>query len=220
MKICRKSWLLLAVGCALLPAMLSAAERGTRLKPGEFNPDDETVELFSAMEADQLEVKFIPKDDTVGRLIIKNKTNRPLNVQLPDAFAVMPILAQPGLGGGGGGQAGGGGLGGGGLGGGGLGGGGGGAGGGCFNIKAEKVDDLKVPIVCLEHGKPEPRPAIPYEIRPLDAFSQDPVLYQLMKLFGTGQINRRPITPMKLHAGTRDLAAAIVDQSHDGLGRD
>ena len=52
-----------------------------------------------------------------------------------------------------------------GMGGGGMGGGGGG---GFFNIPAEKVGQFKVQTVCLEHGKKDPRPAIPYEIKPIE----------------------------------------------------
>ncbi len=113
------------------------------------------VELFAAMEAGEVDVKLIPKDAKGGNLLITNKTDKPLKIALPEAFAGVPILAQfggggfggggggfgggggglggggQGFGGGGGGQGLGGGLGGGGgFGGGGIGGGGGGFGGG------------------------------------------------------------------------------------------
>ncbi|MCL6504416.1 MAG: hypothetical protein K6T86_17175, partial [Pirellulales bacterium] len=70
-----------------------------KLRPGQYNPEHATVELFTAMEAGDIEVKFIPKDDTQANVIIKNKTKQPLNVRLPQAFAAVPALAQMGMGG-------------------------------------------------------------------------------------------------------------------------
>jgi hypothetical protein len=114
--------LALGVGAA------NAAERkGPRLKAGEFNPEHEAVEMFAAAESGQIKVRYIPKDETQGRIMIENLTDKPLNVELPAAFAAVPVLAQFG----GGGQ-GGGGIGGGQQGGGNQGGGGGGIGGGGF----------------------------------------------------------------------------------------
>lgn len=186
------------VALVLIPVVLSAAERRSRrVEPGEFNPEHKTVELFGAMEAGQLEVKFIPKSSLEANLLIENKTSEPLNIKLPKAFAGVPVLAQFGGGGGFGGQRGGG-FGGGGGGqsvGGGFGGGGGGiggggfGGGGQFNVPAERVGKLEVPCVCLEHGKPEPRPAMEYEIKPIEEFTKDPAVAELLKMFGKGQLN-------------------------------
>lgn len=94
------------------------------------------VEMFSAMDAGTIEVELIPKDATQANIFVTNNSDEPLAVEMPAAFAGVPVLAQFGGGrGGGGGGFGGGGRGGGGQGGGqgGLGGGqgiGGGAGGG------------------------------------------------------------------------------------------
>ena len=53
-----------------------------------------SVELFAAMQAKEIDVKFIPKDDHEARVIIKNNTKQPLTVRLPEAFAGVPVLAQ------------------------------------------------------------------------------------------------------------------------------
>jgi hypothetical protein len=93
--------------------------------------------------------------------------------------------------GGGGAQAAGGGAGGG-LGGGGLGGGGAaGGGGGFFSIPPEKVVRLPFNSVCLEHGKPTPRPRMDYVIRPVDEFSQDPLLRELLVMISTGRVSQK-----------------------------
>ena len=92
---------------ALLPVDASAAKRARvpKPKPGEFNPQHETVELFQAMKDKTLDVKIVMNDQAGGKVIIKNNTKKPLNIQLPEAFATVPVLAQIG-GGGGGGQGG------------------------------------------------------------------------------------------------------------------
>jgi len=94
----------------------------------------EPVEMFHAIEEGQIEVRLIPKDSTKCTIKVENKSDKPLAIEMPEAFVGVPVLGQfgGGLGGGGlgGGGFGGGGLGGGGLGGGGFGGGGFGGGGG------------------------------------------------------------------------------------------
>jgi len=169
--------LMLVLGASQLPAQAVPAPAGTQ------------VEFFKALADKQIEAKFIPQNIQEARLFITNKTKQPLNVQLPAAFAGVPVLAQ-GLGVGGGGQgnnqqqAAGGGFGG------GAGGGAGGFGGGAgmFNVPAEKTADVRVNIVCLEHGKRNPRAAVPYEIRPLESFSSKPELRSLMEIYAQGGI--------------------------------
>lgn len=158
----------------------------------------ETVEMFQAMADGRIEVKLIPKDATQATVLIKNKTDKPLSVKLPDVFAGVPVLAQ--LDGGIGrrssdddddsNQAFGGGFGGGG---GGWGGGGGGfgGGGGMWNVPPEKVAQIKVPIVCLEHGKPNPRAAVPYVILPVEKFTTTPGVREVLQALGSGMVSQR-----------------------------
>jgi hypothetical protein len=163
--------------------------------------DQVAVEMFKAIADGQIAVKLIPKDATQCRVRIENKTDKPLSVKLPDSFVGVPILAQfgpqqPGgnrgsnRGGtsGSGNQAFGGGMG-------GYPGGGGGGGGmmggmGMFNLPPEKVGQLEIPIVCLEHGKKNPKPAIPYEIRPVESFTQKSGVKELLQIFGAGYLNQ------------------------------
>ena len=163
------------------------------------SPAADSVEMFAAMKSGDIDVKFIPKDDREARVMFTNKTKRPLSVRLPEAFAAVPVLAQrgaPGMGGMGGGMGGG------------MnqmmGGGMGGMGGGMMNMPAEKMDDgisitivagkmasYKIVTVCLEHGKRDPRPAVPYEIRPLETVSTKPGVAELLTLLGYGRIDQR-----------------------------
>jgi len=186
----------LVVAMVLLPTLVLAADRpGRKLKFGEFNPDHQTVEMFSAIEKGEIDVKLIPKDSTECRVMIENRTKQPLNVKLPEAFAGVPVLAQPGIGGiggvGAGGRRGGGGFGqglGGGM---GFGGGGLGMGMGMMNVPPEKVGKLEVTTVCLEHGKPEPRPNMQYEIKPIAEFTDKAEVHELCRMLGTGRIDQR-----------------------------
>jgi hypothetical protein len=154
------------------------------------------VGLFEAMKAGQIEVQYIPLDGSrQAKLLIKNKSKEPLSLQLPANFGATPILAQLGGGGlGGGGQQGGQGgnqQAGGGLGGGGGGAGGGGGQGGLFNIAPEKVGELKVATVCLEHGKLEPSKHIPYEVVPLEQCTSKPGVAEALDLLYEGKTNQK-----------------------------
>ncbi len=206
----------LAVAVVLLPTLVLAGERRSRVpKSGQFNPDHKTVEMFEAIKGGQIGVKLIPKDSTECRVLIENKTKQPLNVKLPEAFAGVPVLAQavaPGLGGGnigggrnngnwgGGNQGFGGGMGGMGMGGMGMGGMGmwnvppervGQNAPAMFNVPPEKVGKFKVTTVCLEHGKSEPRPAMKYEIKPIEQFTDKKEVHELCRMLGSGRLNQR-----------------------------
>lgn len=171
-------------------------------------PVGETVELFAAMEQGLIEAQLIPKDSTQCRLLVRNKTTKPLSVKLPEAFAGVPVLAQAGFGpdmgvggglgrrGGAGGGYGGGaqGFGGGfgGMGGMGFGGmGGGGLGGGFFNVPPERLVQAQTATVCLDHGKPDPRPGIKYQIKPIEAYTSKPAVHELVRMLGRGEVPQR-----------------------------
>ena len=182
---------LIAVGFALLGGAVAAQAAERAMPARRANPEHETVGFFQAVENSQIEAKMIQLDSLHARLLVKNKTGQPLNIRLPDAFAARPILAQLGGGFGGGGR-GGGGFGGGGGGAQTTGGGGGGfgGGGGAFNVPAERLSAVELPTVCLEHGKAEPRPAIPYEIVPLDQVTDRAEIRELLKLFAEGRFSQ------------------------------
>lgn len=185
-----RTWYLACLATALAVLLPATAPAKAPSDQSEGN----TVELFSAMDKGQLDVKVIPKNATQVRVLITNKTKVPLNVKLPKAIAAVPVLAQAAGGGGGGGgrsrssnsanqqQA---------LGGGMMGGGGMAGGGGMFSIPAEKVGQLKATTVCLEYGKPEPHPTTAYTIKPIEQYTDKPELQELCQLVGTSTLNQR-----------------------------
>jgi hypothetical protein len=151
----------------MFAAPASAAPKAEKVA----KPVAKTVEMFEAMKNDQIGVKFIPKNANAANLVIENKTKEPLQVQIPEAFAGVPVIlnqaaaadAGQGLGGGGGGPA--------------------------FNIAAEKTRRLEVPCLCLEHGKRDPTPKMAYEIKPIEALTSKPETVALIKRYARGDVN-------------------------------
>lgn len=209
----------LAIVCALSMPELSAAPRlkargakadktaaaakatkpARSAKSGAYNPQDETVELFEAMDAGQIQVKIIPKNSKEARIFIKNMGKKALNVHLPKAFGAVPILAQAGgqgIGGGGGGGMGGGGM---------------------FNIPADKEGDFKVVCVCLEHGKPEPRPQMTYSMKPIESVTTKPGVAEMLTELGEGRIPQRAAQVAAWHLNNgmswEELAAKRIEHS-------
>lgn len=145
----------------------------------------ESVDIFDAIDQDIIEAKFIARDSTKGRLILTNKTQDPVNIFVPEAFAAVPVAKQLGGGGGQGGGGGGQSVGGGG---GGGGGGGRGGGGGGFNIAPEKITRVDIPLLCLDHGKRDPSSNKPYEIRPIEDVVKSPAMIEIVKAYANGDL--------------------------------
>jgi hypothetical protein len=205
---------LIVVSAVMVSATITfAADRSTR----GASEAPEAVEFFAAVEAKQIAARFIPRDSRRATIWIENKTDKPLSIQMPAAFGGAPVLAQagggffppPGGGGGGGaapqrvGFPGNGfpGM----LDGGFAGGGGGGPGGmpgagiGFFSVPAGKTIKTKVPCVCLEHGKPDPKPRVPYEVVRIESICAKPELAELLTTLGTGRGNQRVVQAAAWH---------------------
>ncbi|MDB4477027.1 hypothetical protein N9018_02360 [Rhodopirellula sp.] len=127
--------------------------------------------LFEAMDAGQIDVKIIPQNATKANVLIRNLTDKPVELRLPKAFASVPILAQGMMGG--------------------MGGmGGGGMGMGLQRIAPEKMQKLTVTMVCLEHGKKDPNPRMAYKMVPIEQFTQKADVRVLCEALGYGQVTQ------------------------------
>ena len=159
------------------------------------------VNLFDAMQQGLVDATFVARNASQGRIILTNKTDGPVSVEIPDAFIGVPQqLAQMGgmgggmgMGGMGGGMqnvgGGGGGRGGGrGGGGGGRGGGGGGRGRGGFSVPPERTVRVDVPLLCLDHGLREPSSSKPYAIRPIENYIADPAVIAIVAAYANGDL--------------------------------
>jgi hypothetical protein len=205
----------------LVPALvLSAPTEAGELRHGDPAARSELpnpLDMFQAMDSGQIDVKFIPLNAARANVLIKNKTDRPLHILLPESFAAVPVLGQLGQqfgaagdgGGGGASQGVGGGLNAGGnqgLGNGNQGFGNGnqgfgnrqqgggqqgnGLGLGFMRIPPEKTRKLKATTVCLEYGKPEPNPRLAYRMIPISQLSEDDRVDLLCKKLGRGEISQ------------------------------
>lgn len=181
----------------VLSALVSVSKAGKAVIPAQKPVKDSAiVPLFEAMEAKQLDVKLVHKDESSGNLFIENKTVQPLNFQMPEAFVGVHVLNQgffgnnqtgfgnqtgQGNGQGQGGQT--------------TGGGGANSpqsGGTIFSVPPGKVVRVPVRSVCLEHGRPTPSSRMEYRIFPVERFSRDPALFQLLISVANGK------TPQKV----------------------
>jgi hypothetical protein len=194
--------------CLLCGVLVSAAGAETKkkllLKP-QYDPEAPKIGLFEGMEQNAISVQVVPKNAEGGALLVENLTGQPLTVEMPEAIVGVQVLPQDDFGFGGAGGAGGSGsstsggqgqnqsFGGGGQGGGfGGQGGGGGFGGqqGFFSIPPERIARVPYTSVCLEHGKPEPRPQNKYHLVRPEQYSSDPALHELLKLVASGKLEK------------------------------
>ena len=199
-----------------------------------------SLDVLEAEARGLVSVKYVPNDAKSAQIVVENKSDKPLTLRLPAAFVGVPVLAQMGMGGMGmGGGMGAGGMGAGGMGGGagaqatggggmggmgggmggmgGMGGGMGGMGGGMFSVPPEKVRTVRVATVCLEYGKPEPSPRLPYRLVAIESFSSDPQLAAVLEAFGRGELSQKVTQAVAWHLASglswQKLAAEKIDRA-------
>ncbi len=169
----------------------------------KFDPNAEHVGLFDGAKKGAIGIKVVANNSFGGRILIENLSQKPLTVDMPEAFVGVQVLRQFGGGGmgmggmgrggmgmGGMGQSMGMGMGGMGMGGMGMGGMGGmGMGGGMFSVPPERIVQIPFHSVCLEHGKTDPDPTMHYTLIPIEQYTKDENLAALITLIGTRQID-------------------------------
>jgi hypothetical protein len=219
--------LILIVGSG---AEAAKPRKPTAITRPQFDPAAERVELFDGIESGRLSAHVISQDSLHGSIFIENLTDQPLTVEMPEAIVAVQVNKQiggfgggGGIGGGGGGgvqATGGGGGGGGGAGGGFGGGGGGGQGGqGFFSVPPERTVKLPYTSVCLEHGKAEPSPRVTYEVVPVESFTDDVVLQELLAMVGTGRLNSASAQAAAWNRSNNMSWAALAQKSRKSQGR-
>lgn len=80
-----------------------------------------------------------------------------------------------------------------------------------------------LPCFCLEFGKPDPSRRIPYVLRPLKELNQDPVVHELLLMFGHKRVTQRVTQIALWHAGNQVpwqmLAKVELPRSQAGAQR-
>ena len=184
---------MLSVGL-VLAAFATVSQAGKAVIPAQKPVKDlPAAGLFELMEAKQVDVKLVHKNEAAGNLLIENKSGKPLNVQLPEAFVGVHVLNQgffdfnqnqnnqgSGQSQGQGGQT--------------TGGGGAsnsGSSGPVFSVPPGKIARVPVRSVCLEHGRPTPASRMEYRIFPVEKFSKDPALFELLTAVAAGKHSQK-----------------------------
>ena len=231
---------------SLAAVVAQAGDAGTS-KQTTGRPAVVVHDVLDAETAGLVTVKFIPNDSRSAQVLVTNKSNKPLALKMPAAYAGVPVLGQMGMGGMGGGMGGmggmgggmggmGGGMGGQAMGGGGMGGMGGGMGGmgggmggmgggmggmpgGAFSVPAEKTKVLKITTVCLEHGKKEPSSRMAYKLVALDTFSTDPKLQVILASLGRGELSQKVAQAATWHVANGLSWDQLAAKKIDRLGR-
>ena len=78
----------LGVVVALVFLVTSVASSGSAVE--ETPP----IDLHEAIDSGTIDVKLIVKNGQQARIVAKNNTDQPLTIQVPEAFAAVPVLAQ------------------------------------------------------------------------------------------------------------------------------
>lgn len=208
-----------------------AAEKGP-IKKLFLDPDARTVELFAATADGALTVKLVPLDEFRANVFIENTTDETLTVAAPPTIATKSVLPQfqqqpfpvngtnplgttgTGLQQGAGQSTAGT-----------LGPTNGptaafpqalpnqnpfGPGANFFSIPPDRSVWLKIDSVCLDQGKPTPRPKMPYVLVPVEEQVDDPVLQQLLAEYDPAKHDRDVLQAAAWHLASekswRDLA--------------
>ncbi|MCF0234382.1 MAG: hypothetical protein HUK22_05310, partial [Thermoguttaceae bacterium] len=78
-----------------LAAVLPAASMAKEAQEAAPVDESKAIELFKAVDEGLVEVKLIARNSLDSALSVTNKTNKPIVVDMPRAFAGVPVLAQP-----------------------------------------------------------------------------------------------------------------------------
>lgn len=165
------------------------------------SPAYEKVGMFNAIEQGQIEVSLTVKDNQQARFVARNLTDRPLTIEIPEAIAAVPILAQN-------------------------------QGGGLdgfnnlapefLNLRPEKFASRKTSFVCLEHGKPNPRSDMKYEVKPIETITTDARVVALVAGASDGRMSHAAAQAAAWHMqnGMSWKELAAKRREHLGGGSD
>jgi hypothetical protein len=197
----------------------SVASAKQPLKKLKVDPSVPPVGLFDAIEAGTIETTVMAKNAHEAQLMVTNRSDVPVTVQMPKAVVAVQVLKQQlfgqqnrlGQGGPGGNMM-------------------GGAqpmgmgmqnnmgnnnnmignnafgqnnfqgngfnnvgnglnGNGFFSVPPQKTVQVPMKGVCLAHGKPDPRPRMTYRLVKLEDFTSDAALRETLTVFGTSDVD-------------------------------
>jgi hypothetical protein len=184
---------------SLTAVVAQARDAGTTKQPAN-RPAAEVQDVLDAEAAGLVAVKFIPNDSRSAQILVTNKSNKPLTLKMPAAYAGVPVLRQMGGMGG-------------------MGGGMGGMPGGAFSVPPEKTKIMRITTVCLEHGKKEPSSRMSYKLVALERFSTDPKQQSLLEALGRGELSQKVAQAATWHVANGLTWEELSAKKIDRLGR-
>lgn len=196
--------LVTCVSLCLVAFLPAAKKHKGAIRKLTLDENAPVVELFEGMQQGVFEVRVAPKNEFESNVFITNTSNKPKTVALPKAVVAVHVLKQQpfqGLGQQGFGNQNGGQQGGGQSAGGGLNGGGNNApgGGGFFSIPPEKTVQLQLNSVCLDYGKPHPRPKMKYVLRRAEEHTSNVALRKLLEKYDPRKTDRMAMQAAAWH---------------------
>lgn len=229
---------LYGITLSLLLCRAALADRDRPLAQSPYDPDAPRVELFAGLNDGRITAQVTPRGAEGGSLFLTNQTSEPLTVQMPAGFVGVPVkpqfgsmgpfgqsnqgsgLGNQGVGSGNSSMA--------------------GANGfqmigggtnnsmssstntgsgfnsgnqmmnGFFSIPAGKTLRLPYTSVCLNHGLKEPTARTTVQLVPVEEFTADPVLRELIQRVGSGDQSQRTLQAAVWHVASglswQDLA--------------
>jgi len=211
------------LGVGLLLAVTVGNEKGA-IRKLTVDPEAPRMGLFEAAEAGLLQARLVLRDAHQGQLFLENTSPQPITIELPAAVAAVQALKQlppngflnpgatpatnstntssaqatalgfqqnqqgqmpPGLP----------------------------SGNGFFSIPPQKTVQITVKGVCLEHGKPDPQPRMTYALLPLENFTTNPVLRELLNRFGRESLDIPAVQAATWHL-TDDMDWETLEAKH------
>lgn len=86
-----------------------------------------------------------------------------------------------------------------------------------LTVMPGKMRSIRVPTVCLEHGKPEPSQRVTYKLVALESHSKDPKLAMVLEALGRGEIPQKVAQAAAWHLANgltwERLAAEKIDHA-------
>ncbi len=198
----------LTIAVSLLAGRSVQADEATP-ESGKSAFESSTLNVFEGMQTRQVEVKLTQKNEKSGVMLVRNTTKQPITVEFPAAFVGVHITnanlvargqapqsngqtaQSTGVS----------------------------ISGSPAKLAADapvpvKLDDTKakpkdtpkpnqfevpagqtvrfpVTSVCLEYGKPEPHAKLPYLIVPVERYSRNPILHELLPLFAKARVSQK-----------------------------
>jgi hypothetical protein len=235
-----------AVCLSVCVVSASVAAAKQPLKKLKVDPSVPPVGLFDAIEAGTIETTVMAKNSHEAQLMVTNKSDVPVTVQMPKAVVAVQVLKQLfgqqnrlGQGGPGGNIM-------------------GGAqpmgigmqnnnmgnnafgnnavgqnnfqgngfnnvgnglnGNGFFSVPPQKTVQVPMKGVCLAHGKPDPRPRMTYRLVKIEDFTSDPVLRETLNVFGTSDVDLQAAQAAVWHLTDKMNWEALRDKRHEQWG--